>query len=213
MALVRLQLHLSLVHFLPSDIAPPTNVDNVFDCFSHCLRYQQCVSLIYKKSNKECYTYPGRLEVPFWGTDINTDLDIYNTKRDGHGCPSHLGYDFNSTMNVCFKIHGHDKIRQNEASHICLLEGGHLIRIDSSAKHEFFSHIWPTGSVYIDAMCTAGEGWKHSNGDNATYFRWMDGQPNAPCGTLWGKCLESYSFRFNDVICSQQKPFICEIDM
>ncbi|XP_046581044.1 C-type lectin mannose-binding isoform-like [Haliotis rubra] len=212
MALLRLQLHLSLVHFLPSDIAPPTNVDNVLDCFSSCLRYQQCVSLIYNRNNKQCYTYPGRLEVPFWGTDINTDLDIYNTNRDGYGCPSHLGYDFNSPMNVCFKIHGDVKYGHYHADRICLSEGAHLIRINSSAKDELVSVMWPKGYVHIDGMCTVGKGWMYSNGDNVTYFRWKDDQPNGNCGT-WGMCLHSASSGFNDIKCSLPYPFICEIDI
>ncbi|XP_046563911.1 uncharacterized protein LOC124272753 [Haliotis rubra] len=157
MALVRLQLHLSLVHFLPSDIAPPTNVANVLDCFSSCLRYQQCVSLIYNRNNKQCYTYPGRLEVPFWGTDINTDLDIYNTNRDGYGCPSHLGYDFNSTVNVCYKIHGDFQTKHYYAARICVADGGHLIRINSSAKDEFLSVVWPTGSGVLVGRRVYGE--------------------------------------------------------
>ncbi|XP_046581008.1 macrophage mannose receptor 1-like [Haliotis rubra] len=213
MALVRLQLHLSLVHFLPSDIAPPTNLDNVLDCFSSCLRHQQCVSLIYSRNNKQCYTYPGRLEVPFWGTDINTDLDIYNTNRDGYGCPSHLGYDFNSTMNVCFKIHGDVKTSRSSATSICVSEGGHLIRINSSAKDELIFVIWTDGIVHIDGMCTAGEGWKYSNGDNVTYFRWQQGEPNSACGVGWGECLASVWSGFHDAACVYELPFICEIDM
>ncbi|XP_067664807.1 uncharacterized protein [Haliotis asinina] len=213
MALVRLQLHLSLVHFLPSDIAPPRNVDNVLDCFSSCLRYQQCVSLIYNRNNKQCYTYPGRLEVPFWGTDINTDVDIYNTNRDGYGCPSHLGYDFNSTMNMCFKIHGDVETTRLSADRTCVSEGGHLIRINSSPKDEFMFVKWRDGVVHIDGMCTAGKGWTYSNGDNVTYFRWMNGQPNGVCGVGWGKCLASSWSGFYDIACGYRRPFICEIDL
>ncbi|XP_067664809.1 C-type lectin 1-like [Haliotis asinina] len=211
MALVRLQLHLSLVQFLPSDIDPPTNADIVLDCFSSCLRYQQCVSLIYNRNSKQCYTYPGRLEVPFWGTGINTDLDIYNTNREGYGCPSHLGYDFNSTMKVCFKIHGDVNYGHNHAARICKSEGSHLIRINSSAKDEFLSVIWPSGAVHIDGRCKAGEGWRYSNGDNITYIRWRQGQPNSNCGEKWGTCLNAASSGFNDFMCQKPFPFICEI--
>ncbi|XP_046580998.1 uncharacterized protein LOC124288518 [Haliotis rubra] len=213
MALLRLQLHLSLVHFLPSDIAPPTNVDNVLDCFSSCLRYQQCVSLIYDRNNKQCYTYPGRLEVPFWGADINTDLDIYNTNRDGYGCPSHLGYDFNSTVNACFKIHDDVQTTHFNAASICVADGGHLIRINSSAKDEFLSVVWPTGSVHVDGACRGDEGWIYSNGDNITYFRWRPGQPSDTCGVGWWRCLEANSSGCNDVSCYLLMPFICEIDI
>ncbi|XP_067664808.1 secretory phospholipase A2 receptor-like [Haliotis asinina] len=212
MALVRLQLHLSLVHFLPSDISPPTNVDSVLDCFSSCLRYQQCVALIYNRNNKQCYTYPGRLEVPFWGTDNNIDLDIYNTNRDGYGCPSHLGYDFNSTLNICFKVHGGAEKSHTEAINTCVSEGGHLIRVTSSVKDEFVFVRWPYGYGHIDGMCTAGEGWKYSNGDNVTYLRWRPNQPNGNCGQF-GKCLRSHSSGFNDVKCNYEHPFICEIDI
>ncbi|XP_067664806.1 uncharacterized protein [Haliotis asinina] len=213
MALVRLQLHLSMVHFLPSDIAPPTNVDSVLDCFSSCLRYQQCVSLIYNRNNKQCYTYPGRLEAPFWGTSINTDVDIYNTNRDGHRCSSHLGYDFNSVINVCFKIHGDVKTSLSSANRTCVSEGGHLIRINSRSKDDFIFDIWRNGLVRIDGTCTAGEGWKYSNGDNVTYFRWQHGQPNSICGVGWGKNLASARSGFHDVSCCSGYPFICEIDM
>ncbi|XP_046366828.2 aggrecan core protein-like [Haliotis rufescens] len=212
MALVRLQLHLSLLHFLPSDIAPPGSVENVLDCFNSCLKKQECVSLIYDRYNKQCYTYPGRLEVPFWGTDLNTDLDIYNTDREGYGCPSHLGYDFNSTMNVCFKIHGGTET-QIQAHRNCNSDGGHLIRITSSAKDEFVSVVWPHQTTFVDGMCYVEGGWKYSNGDNVTYFRWRPNQPNAECGQGWGKCLERDVSGFNDVYCWHPLPFICEFDI
>ncbi|XP_071107881.1 hemolymph lipopolysaccharide-binding protein-like [Haliotis cracherodii] len=213
MALVRLQIHLSLLHFLPSDIDPPGSDENVLDCFNSCLKNQECVSLIYDRYNKQCYTYPGRLEVPFWGSDTNADLDIYNTDRDGYGCPSHLGYDYNSTVNVCFKIHGDTYTSHNEAASTCVSEGGHLIRITSSAKDEFVSVIWPKYSSRLDGACNVEGGWKYSNGDNVTFFRWRPNQPNSNCGKQWGKCLATDVSGINDISCWYPFPFICEFDI
>ncbi|XP_046366824.2 aggrecan core protein-like [Haliotis rufescens] len=212
MALVKLQLHLSLLHFLPSDIAPPGSVENVLDCFNACLKNLQCVSLIYDRYNKQCYAYPGRLEVPFWGTDLNTDLDIYNTNRDGYGCPSHRGYDYNSTVNVCFKIHGGTKVTHIKATRTCNSEGGHLIRITSSAKDEFVSAVWPQNPILIDGRCTVDGGWKYSTGDNFTYFRWNINKPSANCPTS-SECLETAVSGFNDISCWYDRPFMCEFDI
>ena len=108
-----------------------------------------------------------------------------------------------------------------QARDVCIRKGAHLVDIDSEEENTFVANFADTGGLIVNYWIGVNDldsenDFRGSDGSTHKFFNWREGEPN---NSKEEDCIEvirkawSLESKWNDIDCSESRPFVCEKGM
>ncbi|XP_052676936.1 pulmonary surfactant-associated protein D-like [Crassostrea angulata] len=183
-----------------------TSLNAFASCAVLCSQTVGCKSFTWKKDTFSCILLQRDIKRKSGDPPIPSDIALYT--KYYRSCAD-FGYEeINDISEYCFKYNAVKK-PYTEAQNTCQYDGGHLVRISTSAKHGYirsFMNLKSKEAILIDGTDLIDGTWRLSDG-RLMYLNWLPGEPN----NKYEHWLMMNAFgQQNDIMRNVSLFFICE---